>query len=88
MVLLLHQFQSLMRHLVVECQRLFIADIHMVGKALFQLYESYNTIVDESDKLRAYAFSHQRALFYFQTAYAFCFDKQLVGEGRGAQDAP
>ena len=88
MVLTFHQLQRLMGVLVVEAHCLAVVDIHGVGKALVELDEAHDAIVDQGDELRTDAFAHQRLLLDLQRTDALCLDKQLIGKSRRAQDAP
>ena len=57
MVLLEHQLQCFLRMAVVEFHRLFRCHIHFIRERLFQLDESYDTIINKGNELWADAFA-------------------------------
>ena len=88
MVLALHQFQSLLRVLIVQLHGLVVADVDSVAETTLQLDEPHDTVVDECDELRTDALAHQRLFLDFQRTDALGFDKQLVGQRLRAQNTP
>ena len=65
---------------VIKGKRVFRTHVYNIGKSVFQLDDSNNPIIDESNKLRTYAFAYQRFLFDAQRTDTFGLNIKLVGQ--------
>ena len=74
--------------LVVEAHGFRVVDIDGICETFVELDEAHDAVVDQGDELRTDAFTHQRLLLDLQRTDALGLDKQLIGKGRRAQDAP
>ena len=87
-VLALHQREGLGDVLVVEGQGLVGGDVDAVGAGQRELDDADKAVVDECDKLAPHAVAHVVFAGGLNGADALGLDKQLVGDGLGAHDAP
>ena len=60
--------------LVIKLHGFIGSHIHLIYKPFFQLYDSYNTIIDKCDELRTNTFAYQGFFLDFKRADAFCLD--------------
>ena len=83
-----HQLQRGFGIFVIQHQCLFIGHIGSFGITKFQLYQPYNSIVDNSYEFRTDAFVYQSHPFRFNTSDTVGFDEYLICYGRRTKNAP
>ena len=87
-VLARHQLVCLCGDLVVQSRGLFYGQVGLVDHTELQLDNTHRRIVDNADELRLDAFIHKLFRGCLQRPDSLYFDKNLIRNGRCAQDAP
>ena len=83
-----HQLQRGFGIFIIQHQCLFIGHIGSLGISKLQLYQPYNSVVDNSYEFRTDAFIYQSHSFRFNASDAVSFDEYLVCHRRRTKNAP
>ena len=87
-VLARHQFVCFRGDLVVQGRSFFGCQVGLVDHTELELYDAHRRIVDDADELGLNAFIHKLLCGCLQGSDSLDLDKNLIGDGRRAQNAP
>ena len=88
MILGYHECADACGNLVIPAQCRRVVNVFGVGKAVFELYDSDDAVVHDTDEFGENAFADSRAALDFKRTYTLGLDENLVGQGRRTHDAP